>query len=144
MHLEYTPEQQRLRTELRTYFATLVPDNAYARYAEPAAQKRFYRDTVRRLGADGWLGVGWPKEYGGRGLTPMEQFIFFDEAAQAGVPLPLMALNTVGPTIMRFGTDEQKAHFLPGILAGEIDFAIGYSEPDSRHRPRRPEDPRRP
>ncbi|NEE10775.1 acyl-CoA dehydrogenase, partial [Streptomyces sp. SID7499] len=81
MHLEYTPEQQRLRTELRTYFATLVPDNAYARYAEPAAQKRFYRDTVRRLGADGWLGVGWPKEYGGRGLTPMEQFIFFDEAA---------------------------------------------------------------
>lgn len=129
MHLEYTPEQQRLRTELRTYFAALVPDGAYARHAEPAAQKRFYRDTVRRLGADGWLGVGWPKEYGGRGLTPMEQFIFFDEAAQAGVPLPLMALNTVGPTIMRFGTDEQKAHFLPGILAGEVDFAIGYSEP---------------
>ncbi len=118
MHLEYTPEQQRLRTELRTYFAALVPDNAYARYAEPAAQKRFYRDTVRRLGADGWLGVGWPKEYGGRGLSPMEQFIFFDEAAQAGVPLPLMALNTVGPTIMQYGTDEQKAHFLPGILAG--------------------------
>ncbi|NEE22796.1 acyl-CoA dehydrogenase, partial [Streptomyces sp. SID7499] len=59
------------------------------------------------------------------------QFIFFDEAAQAGVPLPLMALNTVGPTIMQFGTDEQKAHFLPGILAGEIDFAIGYSEPDA-------------
>lgn len=131
MHLAYTPEQQRLRAELRAYFATLVPDNAYARYAEPAAQKRFYRDTVRRLGADGWLGVGWPKEYGGRGLTPMEQFIFFDEAAQAGVPLPLMALNTVGPTIMRFGTEEQKARFLPGILSGEIDFAIGYSEPEA-------------
>jgi alkylation response protein AidB-like acyl-CoA dehydrogenase len=59
----------------------------------------------------------------------MEQFIFFDEAAQAGVPLPLMALNTVGPTIMRYGTDEQKAYFLPKILSGEIDFAIGYSEP---------------
>jgi alkylation response protein AidB-like acyl-CoA dehydrogenase len=131
VHLDHTPEQQRLRTELRAYFADLVPDNAYARYADPAARKRFYRDTVRRLGADGWLGVGWPEEYGGRGLSAMEQFIFFDEAAQAGVPLPLMALNTVGPTLMRFGTDEQKAYFLPRILSGEIDFAIGYSEPDA-------------
>ncbi|CAL9322885.1 acyl-CoA dehydrogenase family protein [Streptomyces sp. SudanB182_2057] len=129
MHLDHTPEQQRLRTELRAYFAELVPDNAYARYTDPAEQKRFYRATIRRLGADGWLGVGWPEEYGGRGLTAMEQFIFFDEAAQAGVPLPLMALNTVGPTIMRYGTDEQKAYFLPRILSGEIDFAIGYSEP---------------
>ncbi|MEU7410379.1 acyl-CoA dehydrogenase family protein [Streptomyces sp. NPDC042638] len=131
MHLDHTPEQQRLRTELRAYFAELVPDNAYARYADPAEQKRFYRATIRRLGADGWLGVGWPEEYGGRGATAMEQFIFFDEAAQAGVPLPLMALNTVGPTIMRYGTDEQKAYFLPRILSGEIDFAIGYSEPDA-------------
>lgn len=131
MHLDYTPEQQRLRTELRAYFAELAPRHAQARFADPAAQKRFYRDTIRRLGTDGWLGVGWPKEYGGRGLSAMEQFIFFDEAAQAGVPLPLMALNTVGPTIMQYGTDEQKAYFLPKILSGEIDFAIGYSEPDA-------------
>ncbi|MEV5875326.1 acyl-CoA dehydrogenase family protein [Streptomyces sp. NPDC052101] len=131
MHLDHTPEQQRLRAELRAYFAQLVPDNAYARYVDPAAQKRFYRDTIRRLGADGWLGVGWPEEYGGRGMTAMDQFIFFDEAAQAGVPLPLMALNTVGPTLMRYGTDEQKAYFLPRVLSGEIDFAIGYSEPDA-------------
>ncbi|MEU7256944.1 acyl-CoA dehydrogenase family protein [Streptomyces rimosus] len=140
MHLEYTPEQQRLRAELREYFAALVPDEAYTRFRGPdgppdgdgpTAQKRFYRATIRRLGADGWLGVGWPEEYGGRGMTPMEQFIFFDEAAQAGVPLPLMALNTVGPTLMRYGSDEQKAYFLPRILSGEIDFAIGYSEPDA-------------
>ncbi|EKX63228.1 acyl-CoA dehydrogenase [Streptomyces ipomoeae] len=131
MHLEYTPEQHRLRTELRAYFAELVPEDAHTRHVEPAAQKRFYRETIRRLGTDGWLGVGWPKEYGGRGLTAIEQFIFFDEAAQAGVPLPLMALNTVGPTIMQFGTEEQKSYFLPRILSGEIDFAIGYSEPDA-------------
>ncbi|MER5308746.1 acyl-CoA dehydrogenase family protein [Streptomyces sp. NPDC002773] len=142
MHLEYTPAQNRLRAELRAYFTELVPADVHtlppslkgrggAPVADPAAQKRFYRETVRRLGADGWLGVGWPTEYGGRGLTAMEQFIFFDEAAQAGVPLPLMALNTVGPTIMRYGTDEQKAYFLPRILSGEIDFAIGYSEPDA-------------
>ncbi|MFB6501278.1 acyl-CoA dehydrogenase family protein [Streptomyces sp. NPDC002466] len=131
MHLEYTPEQQQLRAELRTYFANLIPGDAHARHAAPEEQKRFYRETIRRLGTDGWLGVGWPAEYGGRGLSAMEQFIFFDEAAQAGVPLPLMALNTVGPTIMRYGTDEQKAYFLPRILSGEIDFAIGYSEPEA-------------
>ncbi|MEU1255192.1 acyl-CoA dehydrogenase family protein [Streptomyces chartreusis] len=131
MHLEYTPEQQRLRSELRDYFAELVPDLAQTRFTDPAAQKRHYRSTIRRLGGDGWLGVGWPKEYGGRGLTTIEQFIFFDEAAQAGVPLPLMALNTVGPTIMQYGTDEQKSYFLPKILSGEIDFAIGYSEPEA-------------
>ncbi|MFI5804716.1 acyl-CoA dehydrogenase family protein [Streptomyces sp. NPDC051561] len=131
MHLEYTPEQQQLRAELRSYFADLIPDDATARHTDPAAQKRFYRETIRRLGTDGWLGVGWPEEYGGRGLTPMEQYVFFDEAAQANVPLPLMALNTVGPTIMRYGTDEQKAYFLPRILSGELDFAIGYSEPDA-------------
>ncbi|MFF2774199.1 acyl-CoA dehydrogenase family protein [Streptomyces sp. NPDC058052] len=131
MHLQYTPEQNRLRAELRAYFAELVPEDVHSRYGDPAAQKRFYRETIRRLGTDGRLGAGWPAEYGGSGLTPMEQFIFFDEAAQAGVPLPLMALNTVGPTIMQFGTDEQKAYFLPRILSGEIDFAIGYSEPDA-------------
>ncbi|SNX56333.1 hypothetical protein SAMN06272735_0781 [Streptomyces sp. TLI_55] len=131
MHLAYTPEQQRLRTELRAYFAGLVPEDANARHGDRREQKRFYREIIRKLGTDRWLGVGWPKEYGGRGLTAMEQFIFFDEAAQAGVPLPLMALNTVGPTIMRYGTDEQKAYFLPKILSGEIDFAIGYSEPDA-------------
>jgi alkylation response protein AidB-like acyl-CoA dehydrogenase len=131
VHLEYTPEQQRLRTELRAYFTELVPEGAYTRHADPAAQKRFYRETIRRLGTDGWLGVGWPKEYGGRGLTAIEQFIFFDEAAQAGVPLPLMALNTVGPTIMQYGTEEQKSYFLPRVLSGELDFAIGYSEPDA-------------
>ncbi|MEU7133487.1 acyl-CoA dehydrogenase family protein [Streptomyces sp. NPDC046261] len=129
MDLQYTPEQQRLRTELRAYFADLVPDDASTRHADPAERKRFYRRTIRRLGADGRLGAGWPVEYGGHGMTPMEQFIFFDEAAQAGVPLPLMALNTVGPTLMQFGTEEQKSFFLPRILSGELDFAIGYSEP---------------
>jgi alkylation response protein AidB-like acyl-CoA dehydrogenase len=131
VYLEYTTEQQELRERLREYFAGLVPEDAHTRYAEPSARKRFYRETIRRLGRDRWLGVGWPREYGGRGMSAVEQFIFFDEAARAGVPLPLMALNTVGPTLMRFGTAEQKEYFLPRILSGEIDFAIGYSEPDA-------------
>ena len=88
-----------------------------------------YRDVVRRMGRDGWLGVGWPTEWGGRGFTPVEQFIWFDESMRAGAPVPMLTISTVGPTIMRFGTDEQKAFFLPKILKGEIHFCIGYSEP---------------
>jgi hypothetical protein len=90
-----------------------------------------YRAVIRQLGRDGWLGVGWPKEYGGQGRGPIEQLIFLDEAAKASVPIPMVTLNTVGPTIAQFGTDEQKQRFLPGILAGEIHFAIGYTEPEA-------------
>ncbi len=97
----------------------------------PEAGGDAYRDLVRQMGDDGWLGVGWPKEYGGQGRTPAEQFIFYDEAQRAGVPMPLVTLNTVGPTLMRFGTDEHKDYFLPRILAGELHFAIGYTEPDA-------------
>jgi hypothetical protein len=90
-----------------------------------------FRETVRRLGADHWLGVGWPKEYGGRGWGAIEQLIFVDAAGRAGVPLPAVTLNTVGPTLAQFGTDEQKQKFLPAILAGEVHFAIGYTEPEA-------------
>ena len=86
---------------------------------------------IRQLGTDGWLGIGWPKEYGGQARSMVEQLIFTDEAAVAGVPIPYLTLNTVGPTIMRFGTDEQKDYFLPRILAGDLHFSIGYSEPGS-------------
>jgi alkylation response protein AidB-like acyl-CoA dehydrogenase len=81
------------------------------------------------MGEDGWLGIGWPKEYGGQGRSAIEQFIFFDESMRAGAPVPMLTINTVGPTIMDFGTDEQKADFLPRILKGEIHFCIGYTEP---------------
>jgi alkylation response protein AidB-like acyl-CoA dehydrogenase len=90
-----------------------------------------YKETIRRMGADGWLGIGWPVEYGGQGRTALEQFVFVDEALHAGAPLPGLALTAVAPAIMAFGTDEQKARFLPPILAGELNIAIGYSEPGS-------------
>jgi alkylation response protein AidB-like acyl-CoA dehydrogenase len=86
---------------------------------------------AQKMGADGWLGIGWPQEYGGQDRSPLEQLIFFDEAARAGAPVPLLTINTVGPTIMRFGTDEQRRRFLPGILSGDLAFAIGYTEPGS-------------
>jgi alkylation response protein AidB-like acyl-CoA dehydrogenase len=88
-------------------------------------------EAVRKMGRDGWLGIGWPTEYGGQGRTEIEQFIFFDEAWRSGAPLPFLSINTVGRTIMEFGNDEQKQFFLPKILAGELHFSIGYTEPSA-------------
>jgi 3-oxo-4-pregnene-20-carboxyl-CoA dehydrogenase beta subunit len=130
MFIDLTDEQWALRDELRGYFAGLVSP------AERAAMTTdrhgtAYREVVRRLGRDGWLGVGWPIEYGGRGFGPVEQQIFVNEAARADVPLPSVTLQTVGPTLHEHGTPSQKEFFLPRILAGEVHFAIGYTEPDA-------------
>ncbi|MET9465408.1 acyl-CoA dehydrogenase family protein [Streptomyces sp. NPDC006544] len=124
MHLAPTEGQLRLRAELRAYFGDLLPDGVPQ---DPAEQ----RALLRRIGADGLLGLGWPLEYGGRGRGPDEQFVFFDEAYRAGAPVSMVTLNTVGPTLMKYGTQEQKDYFLPRILTGELVFAIGYSEPEA-------------
>ncbi|GAB2673188.1 acyl-CoA dehydrogenase family protein [Saccharopolyspora gloriosae] len=133
MHIGFTSGQQRLRHELRDYFAGLMNEELRAElttggdYGDGDAYKRI----VRQLGTDGWLTLGWPREHGGDGRTMLEQLIFTDEAAIAGVPVPFLTLNSIAPTIMRYGTPEQRAQYLPGIAAGEIHFAIGYSEPEA-------------
>ncbi|WP_127468286.1 acyl-CoA dehydrogenase family protein [Streptomyces sp. B27] len=126
MHLAPTERQQRLRTELRAYFASVLPA-AEGWRDDPGEQRRL----LRRIGADGMLGLGWPVAYGGQGRGPEEQFVFFDEAYRAGAPVSMVTLNTVGPTLMKYGTEEQKAYFLPRILSGDLVFAIGYSEPEA-------------
>jgi 3-oxocholest-4-en-26-oyl-CoA dehydrogenase alpha subunit len=134
MDLAYTPEQERLRQQLREYFADLMTPEVRAGLADPGGDYgdgQAYRDVVRQLGRDGWLALGWPQEHGGRDGSMLDQLIFTDEAAAAGVPVPFLTINTVGPTIMRFGTDEQKARYLPKIAAGELHFSIGYSEPEA-------------
>ncbi len=88
-----------------------------------------FKECVQALGAAHLLGVGWPKEYGGRGFSAIEQFIFNEEIQRANAPIPFVTLNTVGPTLMQYGTEEQKQTFLPAILDGTVEFAIGYSEP---------------
>jgi len=133
MRIAYTPEQERLRLELRDYFGRLMTDEVRAAIAD-AAEGDYgggdaYRAVVRQLGADGWLALSWPEEHGGRGGTMLDQLIFTDEAAIAGVPVPFLTINTVGPTIMRFGTAAQRSFYLPRIAAGELHFSIGYSEP---------------
>jgi alkylation response protein AidB-like acyl-CoA dehydrogenase len=129
MHLEETPEQLALRAELREYFADVITDEIRDALDFEPEGGAVYRSVVRRMGKDGWLGIGWPKEFGGQGRPATDQFIFFNEVQRARAPFPFVTLNTVGPTLMRYGSDEQKAFFLPGILAGEINFAIGYTEP---------------
>ncbi|WP_098008414.1 acyl-CoA dehydrogenase family protein [Streptomyces sp. sk226] len=139
MHLAPTERQQRLRAELRSYFRTLMSegpaggggrpqDGKSAVERGPAADQR---RLLRRIGGDGLLGLGWPQEYGGQGRGPDEQFVFFDEAYRAGAPVSMVTLNTVGPTLMAYGTEEQKTYFLPRILSGDLVFAIGYSEPEA-------------
>ncbi|RAY13473.1 acyl-CoA dehydrogenase [Actinomadura craniellae] len=128
MFIDLTEEQRRLRAELREYFAgCLTAEQRAAIAADPFGPP--YIEHCRRLGRDGMLGVALPKEYGGRGYGPVEQQIFANEIARAEVTYPLITLNSVAPTILEYGSEEQKRFFLPRILAGECHFAIGYSEP---------------
>jgi 3-oxocholest-4-en-26-oyl-CoA dehydrogenase alpha subunit len=129
MYIGLTDEQEALRQEVRAYYEELLTPEVRAKLAGAGGVGPENRRIVRQMGQDGWLGVGWPKEWGGRGFTPVEQFIWFDESMRAGAPVPMLTINTVGPTIMNFGTDEQKQFFLPKILNGELHFCIGYSEP---------------
>lgn len=131
MELRETAEHRELRERLREYFANLLPADERRRAGEAGVGGELFRSVVKRLGEDGWLGIGWPQEYGGQGRSVEEQYVFFDEVQRAGLPFPFVTVNTVGPTLMRYGTAEQKERFLPGILRGDIVFAIGYTEPDA-------------
>ena len=130
MFIDLTPEQRQLQAELREYFTNLISSDE-AKAMEQDRHNEAYRAVIRRMGKDGKLGVGWPKEYGGLGFGPIEQSIFVNEAHRADVPLPAVTLQTVGPVLQQFGSDEQKKKFLPAILAGEVHFAIGDTEPEA-------------
>lgn len=128
MYVDLTAEQKKLRLKVRDYFNSLMNDELRCQLRGAEGSELANR-LVRQMGQDGWLAVGWPKEHGGQGYGPTEQLIFFEEANIAGAPLPFVTISTVGPALMAHGTPEQKEFFLPGIAAGEIHFAIGYSEP---------------
>jgi alkylation response protein AidB-like acyl-CoA dehydrogenase len=129
VYIGYTEEQEQLRQELRSYYANLLTPEVEEQLGEGQGVGAGMKRVVRQMGEDGWLGVGWPKEWGGRGLTAIEQFVWFDESMRAGAPVPMLTINTVGPTIRQFGTDEQREFFVPKILKGELHFCIGYTEP---------------
>jgi len=129
MYVSLTPEQQALQAELRALATGLMTPELRAELAHAEAGGPHYHQAVQRLGREGWLGLGWPEEHGGRGAAPIEEFLFFDEMHRAGFPIPLLTLCTVGPCLLQWGTEAQKAALIPRILAGECHFSVGYSEP---------------
>jgi len=133
MYLDFTPEQQALRRQIRDYYRELfTPELRAEMDAEwDECGGPVFRKVVGRMGADGWLGIGWPEEYGGQGRSALEQFIFWDETYRARAPLPVIAVNTIGPTLIQFGTEEQKKTLLPKIVRGELFFGVGYTEPSA-------------
>ena len=131
MYIDFTPEQKAFRDELRGYFAEMMTPELFEEIRGSEGGGPLYTQALRQMGRDKLLGISWPKEYGGQDRGPIEQFIFSDEVQRAGFPLPFLTLNTVGPTLMRYATEEQKREFLPRVLRGELQFAIGYSEPEA-------------
>lgn len=146
MDFRLTPEQEEFAKEFREYLKKhLTPEiraeglkymntnknndpgvHGRGEYGGPKS-----KEFIRQMGADGWLGVGWPKEFGGQGRSLVEQHLFFETLWGEGAPFPVLTLNSVGPTLMRFGTQEQKDFYLPPILKGESEIAICYTEPEA-------------
>ncbi len=131
MYVGLSKEQEALRDELRAYYEGLLTPEVEDDLRKGEGVGQVSKDVWKQMCKDGWAGVGWPKEWGGRGMTPIEQFVFFDESMRAGAPVPMLTINSVAPTIMRYGSEEQKQFYVDKILKGEIHFAIGYTEPDA-------------
>jgi alkylation response protein AidB-like acyl-CoA dehydrogenase len=133
MYIDFTPEQKKLRNEVRAYYRDLFTPELRAAFDAEREEMGgpVFRELVGQMGRDGWLGIGWPKEYGGQGRTPLEQFIFWNETWKARAPLPIIMVTTIGPTLMKYGSEEQKQEILPRIQRGELFFGVGYSEPNA-------------
>lgn len=130
MDTRYNKNQEALRQELRDYFSSVMtPEKVSACIGKEGGP--VFRGIIEQFGSDGMLTLGWPEAYGGKNYTAIEQLILFEEAWKTHAPFPLITLNSVAPSLMAFGTEEQKQEFLPQISAGKCIFAIGYSEPGS-------------
>ena len=134
----YSAEDEALRRELREWLAANLPlgwaDQEFVpREDDFDQQMEFQRRWHHKLHAGGWAGADWPKEYGGRGLTPVQRRIVHEEMTRHKAPEPLgfMGLTMVAPTLMQFGTKEQQARYIPKIQTGEEIWCQGYSEPNS-------------
>jgi alkylation response protein AidB-like acyl-CoA dehydrogenase len=127
---ELTAEERAFKQEARAYLTGLASDADRDEMRTDRHGPAYHR-IIKQMGADGWMGVGWPQEYGGQGRGVIEQQVFVNEAARADVHLPSVTLQTVGPTLQAYGTQKQKDMFLADIINGDVHFAIGYSEPDA-------------
>jgi len=127
----YTAEQERLRQELRHYMAQLMTPALRQELRDTYGGEGggpLFRAALRKMGADGWIGLGWPVEMGGRGYGHVEQYIFIEEVTRSGFPFPYLTSESIGPAIAEFASPELRDDLVPRILRGEIVFAIGYTE----------------
>ena len=136
MDFDYSPQEKAFRQELRTWLDANPPDGYDPETFELIDQEDRFRvkfDWQKKLHAAGWVGIHWPQEYGGRGATIMEQTIYQQELARVRAPgfANPLGISLVGPTLMHWGTDEQKERFIPNILSADEVWCQGYSEPGS-------------
>lgn len=133
MDFEYPAEVLEFRREFARYLDSVVTPELRAELAKSSGEQagEHTKNFWRRLGRDGYFGVGWPVEYGGGGKSVLHLHAFNQEMGYRRLPVPVVTLNTVAPTLMHIGSEEQKQQYLPGILSGEIEFAIGYTEPQA-------------
>ena len=131
MKVEFTAQQLQLREELRAYFAELMTPELTEECSRDQGEGGgpLWRAALRKMGRDGWIGVGWPRHLGGKGMTPIEQFIFIEEVMRAGYPFPFLTTESVGPQLAEHGNEWQQQELVPKILKGELVVCIGYSEP---------------
>ena len=131
MDLTYPPEAEQFRKDIRAWLEENLPENFQDLRGEE--RKEFNEQWVRKLYEGGWICASWPGEYGGKGLTTMQQVVLNEEFARAGAPMraDFFGDTLVGPTILQWGSEEQKQEFLPKILSGQIAWCQGFSEPDA-------------
>jgi len=134
MKLAFSAEHEKLRKDLRAYFKKMMTPELKEELRHDFKGEGggpLWKQTMRQLGKDGWIGLGWPKAYGGMEKGPMEQYIFFSEILKCGFPFNFLTSESVGPALAQFGGEELKQEVIPKILAGEINICIGYSEPSA-------------
>ena len=136
MDLNLSPSEEAFRQEIRTWFEHNLPPEFHTSRLRTLSEDdaaEMGKQWQRKLGEAGWLGLAWPKEYGGRGATLMEQAIYFSEGYTAQAPLPLDWVGTrlLAPALIDIGTPELKARYLGPIMKGEQVWCQGFSEPDA-------------
>jgi alkylation response protein AidB-like acyl-CoA dehydrogenase len=135
MDLTYPPDAEEFRGEIRAWLEENLPDGWFddGFTMSPEERRKFHEDWTQKLFDGGWICASWPQEYGGKGLSIMQNVVLNEEFARAGAPLraDFFGDTLVGPTILQWGTEEQKKDFLPKILSGQISWCQGFSEPDA-------------
>jgi len=135
MDLTYPPEAEQFRTEIRAWLAENLPEGWFDEGFSMGTEERstFIKEWTEKLYQGGWICASWPVEYGGKGLTTLQSVVLNEEFAKAGAPLraDFFGDTLVGPTILQWGSEEQKKRFLPGIMRGETTWCQGFSEPNS-------------